>query len=140
MNDKFIQFFLDSRVSSKAELFHFIAGQANGVEQELLTELLVNRETVGSTLIADQIILPHLESDKVEKSQILFISLEEPIDWDEATGKVKLAIAILLKSDEEQEIKQQITRFTRTLADEEYLEDLANEKELASFYKKIREF
>ncbi|WP_086348012.1 PTS sugar transporter subunit IIA [Candidatus Enterococcus clewellii] len=140
MNDKFIQVFLDSRVSSKAELFHFIAGQANGVEQELLTELLVNRETVGSTLIADQIILPHLESDKVEKSQILFISLEEPIDWDEATGKVKLAIAILLKSDEEQEIKQQITRFTRTLADEEYLEDLANEKELASFYKKIREF
>lgn len=140
MNDKFIQVCLDSRFSSKAELFHFIAGQANGSEQELLTELLLSRETVGSTLIADQIILPHLESDKVEKSQILFISLEEPIDWDEATGKVKLAIAILLKSDEERKIKQQITRFTRTLADEEYLEDLANEKELASFYKKIREF
>lgn len=140
MNDKFIQVFIDSRISSKTELFHFIAGQANAAEQELLTGLLLNRETVGSTLIADQIILPHLESDKIDKSQILFISLEEPIEWDEVTGMVKLAIVILLKEDEEQEIKQRITSFTRTLADETYLEVLANEKDSESFYKKIRKF
>lgn len=140
MNDKFIQVFIDSRISSKTELFHFIAGQANAAEQELLTGLLLNRETVGSTLIADQIILPHLESDKIDKSQILFISLEETIEWDEVTGMVKLAIVILLKEDEEQEIKQRITSFTRTLADETYLEVLANEKDSESFYKKIRKF
>ena len=119
MNDKLIKVFFDSPLTSKAEVFELIAEQANPAKKTELYGLLQNREAVGSTLIAEKIVLPHLESDAVLKSQILLIKFRQEIHWDEQTGPVKLAIVIILKKQEEQAIKVAISQFTRTLADEE---------------------
>ncbi|MGG5317706.1 PTS sugar transporter subunit IIA [Enterococcus sp. AZ072] len=138
MNDKLIRVFFDSSLTSKTELFELIAEQANPEKKAELYKLLQNREAVGSTLIAEKVILPHLESEEVLESQILFIKLRQEIDWDEQTGPVQLAIVIILKKNEEQAIKVTISQFTRTLADEEYLAQLLLEKEAGQFEQMIR--
>lgn len=138
MNDKLIQVFFDSSLTSKAEVFQLIAEQANPAKKEELYSLLQNRETVGSTLIAEHIVLPHLESEAVLKSQVLFLKFRQEIDWGEQTGPVKLAIAIILKKQEEQAVKVAISQLTRTLADEEYLAELLLAEEPEAFNQLIR--
>ena len=114
MADNFIQVFLDRAFEEKEQVLNFIAEQANPLEKDYLVGLLKEREVVGSIFIAEQIILPHLESSRVESSRILFIKLRRELPWDDK-GNVKLAVVILLKKQEKQEIKLKISQFTRTL-------------------------
>mgnify|MGYP000370451437 FL=1 len=75
-------------------------------------------------MIAEHVILPHLESPKIKQSQVLLIRLAEPIDFDEKTSAVQLIITILLKSNESQVMKKKIAQFTRRLADDDFIEQL----------------
>ncbi|WP_313630553.1 PTS sugar transporter subunit IIA [Enterococcus devriesei] len=135
MNDDFYHVFLASELASKQEIHHFIASFANQQAVDELTALLADREAVGNTMIAEHVILPHLESPKIKQSQVLFIRLEEPVDLNQATPAVQLVITILLKSGETQAIKQRIAQFTRCLADEEFLAQLLTSKNEAAFYQ-----
>lgn len=135
MNDEFYQVFLASDLASKQEIYHFIASFANPQAIDELTDLLAHREEVGNTMIAEHVILPHLESPKIKQSQVLFIRLKEPVDLDLATPAIQLVITILLKSGETQATKQRIAKFTRCLADEEFLDQLLTSKNEAIFYQ-----
>ncbi|MDT2571448.1 PTS sugar transporter subunit IIA [Enterococcus raffinosus] len=139
MNDNFFQVFLDQPFIDKESIQRFIAEFANEAEAEELIALLKQREKVGNTMIAEHVILPHLESPKIKQSQVLLIRLADPLDFDEKTPEVKLIIAILLKSDESQEIKKQIAQFTRRLADDEFLEKLLIAENEAHFYQLLAE-
>lgn len=139
MNDNFFQVFLDQPFKDKELIQHFIAEFANEAEAEELIALLKQREKVGNTMIAEHVLLPHLESPKLKQSQVLLIRLAKPLDFDEKTLEVKLIIAILLKSDESQEIKKQIAQFTRRLADDEFLEKLLTAENEAHFYQLLAE-
>ncbi|MTD38700.1 PTS sugar transporter subunit IIA [Erwinia sp. CPCC 100877] len=136
MNDKLIEVFLNCDLKSSNELFEFIAAKAKVAAPALLIETLLEREAVGSLFITEQVILPHLESEQLLKSQVFFITFKQPLLW-KAGGTVKLAIVILLKTDEQPMIKRKIANLTRTFADEEYLQTLINEK-AAVFYQKIK--
>lgn len=124
MNDNFFQVFLDQPFKDKAHVQRFIAEFANPADLEELIDLLQQREKVGNTMIAEHVILPHLESPKIKQSQVLLIRLAEPIDFDEKTSAVQLIITILLKSNESQEMKKKIAQFTRRLADDDFIEQL----------------
>lgn len=124
MNDNFFQVFLDQPFKDKAHVQRFIAEFANPAEAEELIDLLQQREKVGNTMIAEHVILPHLESPKIKQSQVLLMRLAEPIDFDEKTPAVQLIITILLKSNESQETKKKIAQFTRCLADDDFIEQL----------------
>ena len=110
MNDNFFQVFLDQPFKDKAHVQRFIAEFANSAESEELIDLLQQREKVGNTMIAEHVILPHLESPKIKQSQVLLIRLAEPIDFDEKTSAVQLIITILLKSNESQVMKKKIDK------------------------------
>ena len=138
MNDELIQVFFDSPLTTKEEVFAHIAEQANPAKKDELYHLLLEREAVGSTMIAEEVILPHLESEDVANSQVLFIKFQQAIAWDEQTSPVKLAIVINLKKNEEQAIKVAISQITRTLADEDYLAQLLAAENAAEFSQRIR--
>lgn len=139
MNDNFFQVFLDQPFKDNESIQRFIAEFANEAESGELIALLKQREKVGNTMIAEHVILPHLESPKIKQSQVLLIRLADPLDFDEKTPEVKLIIAILLKIDESQEIKKQIAQFTRRLADDEFLEKLLTAENEAHFYQLLTE-
>lgn len=135
MNDNFFQFFLDQPFKDKAHVQRFIAEFANPADLEELIDLLQQREKVGNTMIAEHVILPHLESPKIKQSQVLLIRLAEPIDFDEKTSAVQLIITILLKSNESQEMKKKIAQFSRRLADDDFIEQLLSlENETAIYH------
>lgn len=135
MNDNFFQVFLDQPFKDKAHVQCFIAEFANPAESEELIDLLQQREKVGNTMIAEHVILPHLESPKIKQSQVLLIRLAEPIDFDEKTSAVQLIITILLKSNESQVMKKKIAQFTRRLADDDFIEQLLSlENETAIYH------
>lgn len=135
MNDNFFQVFLDQPFKDKAHVQRFIAEFANPADLEELIDLLQQREKVGNTMIAEHVILPHLESPKIKQSQVLLIRLAEPIDFDEKTSAVQLIITILLKSNESQVMKKKIAQFTRRLADDDFIEQLLRlENETAIYH------
>lgn len=139
MNDNFFSVFLDQRLTDKDQIQRFIAEFANSSEAEELIDLLKQREKVGNTMIAEHVILPHLESPKIQQSQVLLIRLAEPIDLDEETPEVQLVVTILLKSSESQEMKKQIAQFTRRLADDDFLAELLNVESEELFYQLLED-
>lgn len=139
MNANFFNVFLDQPLTDKDQIQRFIAELANPADAEELIDLLKQREKVGNTMIAEHVILPHLESPKIKQSQVLLIRLAEAIDLDEGTPEVQLIITILLKSDESQEIKKQIAQFTRRLADDDFLAELLNVEGEELFYQLLED-
>lgn len=139
MNDNFFTVYLNQPLTDRNQIQRFIADFANRAEAQELIALLQQREKVGNTMIAEHVILPHLESPKIKQSQILIVRLAEAVDFDEETPQVQLVITILLKSGESQEIKKKIAQFTRRLADEAFLEELLNIENVELFYQKLEE-
>lgn len=137
----FYQVYFDCELSTKEEVHSFISeivSQGNPIQKEEVIHQLNEREKIGSTLIAEHVMLPHIESDQIEKSQVLFIRLANPIEaWDSKTKDIRLLIVILLKKNESVQIKKEIALFTRTLADDEYINRLLNSHEKEEFIKEI---
>ena len=140
--NSFYQVYFNCELKTKKEVHSFISEivcQDDLSQKEKVINQLNEREKVGSTLIAEHVMLPHIESDQIKKSQILFIRLANPIlSWDVQTKDIRLLIVILLKENENRQIKKKISLFTRTLADEEYLKRLLTVSEKENFYKEIK--
>ena len=130
------QVFLNQELLSKQQVYQFIAETAAPLltpeEKKQIEESLVNREKMGSNQIAEQIVLPHLENALLKKSEIYLIGLKTEIqEWTADIKQVKLIIVILQK---------EISRFTRKLANEDFLEKLLRLKTETDFYKNIEKF
>lgn len=132
-NNVVYQSYFDSELETREDVFSFIAeivSEGEPTYKENIIAQLKQREALGSTYIAEHVLLPHVESNQVKKSQILFIRLARPIKkWDTQTKDIQLLIVILLKENENVRIKREIAAFTRSLADEEYIYRLLSMKE-----------
>jgi PTS system nitrogen regulatory IIA component len=139
--DSIYQVYFNCELKTKEEVYSFISEsvcQDQPLQKEEVINQLNEREKAGSTLIAEHVMLPHIESNQIKKSQIQFIRLANPIrSWDDQTKDICLLIVILLKENESVQIKKKITLFSRALADEEYLNRLLNCYEKESFIKEI---
>ncbi|QXE01890.1 PTS sugar transporter subunit IIA [Terribacillus sp. DMT04] len=141
-DDSFYQIYFNAALSTKNEVFAFLSNVAwldDPLQKEAIVKQLIQREGQGSMLIAEHVVLPHIESNKVEKSQIILIRLLHSIEfWDSETKDIRLIIGVLLKENEDVQIKQKIASFMRTLADEEYVDQLLTIEKEADFYKQIK--
>jgi PTS system fructose-specific IIA component len=138
MNDKHIKVYLNCDLKNADELLYFIAAKTPAIAPDDLVDSLLERETGGSLFIAEQVILPHLESELLTKSQVYFITLKQPFLWRSA-APVKMAIVILLKTAEQSQLKREIAQLAKSFADEAYLQDLMNENEVTTFYQKLKQ-
>ncbi|WP_062050769.1 PTS sugar transporter subunit IIA [Bacillus sp. JCM 19034] len=140
-SNSFYQVYFNCELETKEEVYSFISEMVcqDPSQKEEVVNQFNQREKVGSTLIAEHVMLPHIESNLIKKSQILFIRLANPIQsWDVQTKDIRLLIVLLLKENEDVQIKKKIASFTRTLADEQYVNRLLTINEKESFYKEIR--
>lgn len=135
------QMYFNCELNTKEEVHSFIAeiaGRDNSLSTEEVIQQLEDREKIGSTMIAEHVLLPHIESDQLERSQILFIRIAKPIEnWDFQTKNICLVIVILLKKNESVNMKKRIALFTRSLADEEYLDRLINSQDKEAFINEM---
>lgn len=135
------QAYFNCKLDTRDEVYSFIADivcQGDRSKKGEVIERLNEREKEGSILIAEHVMLPHIESDEIKESQIIFIRLAQPIrSWDSQTKDIHLLIVILLKGNENEHIKKRISLFTRTLADEAYLTRLLKISKKEKFYQEI---
>jgi fructose PTS system EIIA component len=142
LDDSLYQIYFNNALSTKNEVYTFLSNVAwldDSLQKEAIVQQLIQREGHGSMLIAEHVVLPHIESDKVSKSQIILIRLLHSIEsWDTDTKDIRLIIGVLLKENEDVQIKQKIASFMRALADEEYIDQLLTIEKEADFYKQIK--
>ncbi|MBP1042470.1 PTS sugar transporter subunit IIA [Vagococcus sp. BWB3-3] len=125
--------------SQAVELIGELGAQLTGVAgKPEIIKLLNEREAVGSTMIADHVLLPHIESASLKESRIIYLHLERPIPfWSETDKDIRLIIVILLKHNETMAIKKQISLAVRKLADEAFVETLINMETEGAFKKAL---
>lgn len=133
--------YFGSVLQTKEEVYSFISEivcQDNPIRKEEVIDQLYAREKVGSILIAEHVMLPHIESDQIKKSQILFIRLADPLpSWDDQTKNIQLFIVVILKKNESVSIKREMAVFIRSLADDEYVNRLLAIQDKESFIKEL---
>ncbi|TSB44838.1 PTS sugar transporter subunit IIA [Alkalicoccobacillus porphyridii] len=142
-NNSFYHVYVDMDLKTKEDVYSFISSLVSNDEasQKETIQQLNQREQAGSTLIAEHVMLPHLESTHIKKSEIVFIRLAEPIQtWDAETEDIRLLIVILLKENESAQIKKDIAAFTRTLADDDYVNQLVTIQDKDMLYKVIKKY
>lgn len=140
------QVYFNYALQNKDEVYSFISKLVSPhdfTQRKIVVDLLNERDKVGSTLIAEHILLPHIESSLIKKSQFIFLRLAHPIEsWGDREKDIRLLIIILLKRNETQQVKRKISLFTQALANEEYLHELLKVEEEVAFdeiIKKIQE-
>lgn len=132
------QSYFDCHFQTKKQVYEWITEHA-GQQKSKVIQQFEEREKAGSFLIAEHVVLPHIESEDINESQIMIFRLSKPIDWDQASTDIQLIIALVLKKDEEINIKKEIARFMRSLADEAFIDELLQAEETA-LYQKIIQF
>lgn len=130
---------------SNHEIYRLIAETVgeSALAAEEVVEAFLKRERIGDLQIAPQVLLPHFESGHLSKSKVIVIQMEENIQqWSNQLSDIRLVIAILMRTDEESEVKKVIIQLMRKLADDTFIERLlqANtEIELSTVLDSIKE-
>ncbi len=116
--------YLDKEFASKNDVLKFIDKvllEKKYVKEGFL-KALVEREELGSTVVAPYIGLPHAMNDAVLFSSIQVITLKNPIHWDEF-NKVRFILSVNIHEDD----TDRFINFFKRLADLEYNSDFWDE-------------
>lgn len=98
------QIYLDANFSSKLEALEFISKEAKqqGIvnsSTHVLKDFLL-REEEYSTAVQEGIAIPHAKSSAVLKPMLIFVKLNDEIDWESKDYKVKVIFAIMVPNED----------------------------------------
>lgn len=104
----------------------------NGIVDSIqnVKQALYEREQAGSTLITEQLALPHFKVDEVQEAVIIFVQLAKPIlDWEPGYSVDRFLCVVVPSADKKQDLEKLKNLFV-LLARDGILEKLSlNSKE-----------
>ncbi|MBO6852629.1 MAG: PTS sugar transporter subunit IIA [Marivivens sp.] len=107
--------------SSKKRLFQDlgeIAEQVYGVDAQIVTECLLEREILGPTGVGNGIALPHARLESVKDVCGIFVRLEKPLEFDAVDRQpVDLVFALFAPIDAGVDHLKALALVSRTLRD-----------------------
>ena len=139
------QIFLDENLSSKDAVISFIAEKSKllGItdDENGLYQKLWEREKEYPTAVLDLIAIPHVKSDLIKTSKLLFIRLTDAVDWDSPDGfKVKSVFVILVpEKDAGQKHLEILSKVAVSLLEEDFQSMIMNMKTGDELIKYIKE-
>ena len=139
------QIFLDENLSSKDAVISFIAEKSKllGItdDENGLYQKLWEREKEYPTAVLDLIAIPHVKSDLIKTSKLLFIRLTDAVDWDSPDGfKVKSVFVILVpEKDAGQKHLEILSKVAVSLLEEDFQSMILNMKNGNELIKYIKE-
>ena len=86
---------VDSKKQALQELSSF-AAKLTGVEEQIIFEVLLERERLGTTGVGKGIAIPHAKLDNVKQLCGIFARLDTPIDFDAIDDQPVDLIFVLL--------------------------------------------
>lgn len=78
---------------------------------------VLEREKTAATDIGKGFALPHGKSDFINRSAVVFISLDKPIKWNESGEYIDLIFLLAIDMSESEETKQTIIKFYKSIVD-----------------------
>lgn len=84
-----------------------------------LTQALREREKIGSTRLADKLVMPHVVMPTIADSYIIVSQLESPIEWFD-NHSVDTGTFLIVKGNDET-----ISNFVVHMADDSFVEQLS---------------
>ncbi|MBM0046894.1 PTS sugar transporter subunit IIA [Anaerococcus sp. mt242] len=133
---------IDLDLETKEEVLDFLSKKACELsitgDSQAIKEDLINREEEMSTALVEPLAIPHAKSKNVFKNTIIFLRLNNMIDWSET--KVKIIIGIFSKKEGGDHIDT-LANLSRKLIDREFIEFLetANVEEIYEQLKEVGE-
>ena len=94
--------FLNEKLTSQEEVFHFIAQNAVALgvsaDENAVYNGLVEREQQGTTGMMDGFAIPHAKSSAITTPKIVIVRLSDGIDWNSIDGEAGTTHLKLLAS------------------------------------------
>lgn len=116
------------------------ARRTYGLEAELVTERLMQREKLGSTASGGGIAIPHAHVPGVQAAMGLFARLKRPVPFDAADGQcVDLILAVLTPEDSLGDHLRALAQASRLLADRELQQKLRKTSDAKALYALLTE-
>ncbi|WEV40148.1 fructose-specific PTS transporter subunit EIIC [Lactobacillus sp. ESL0681] len=120
-------------VNSRDEALKYLANMA--VENNLATDSekvfdsYITREKEGSTGMTDGFAIPHAQSAVINKSAMLVLKLEHPIDWRSLDGKqTEIVISFLIPQVDSNEHLKYLSNTAKLLTHEDFIAELKSAK------------
>lgn len=113
--------FLNKKFKSKDEIFNHAKKIIKEIKtiKEGVIESIVDREKVGSTIIAKNVALPHSNPHLSDKTHMIFYTLDKPIKWDNSNYVQVVILFVLSISDNKKDLE-------RFISIHEYMSDYKN--------------
>lgn len=130
----FKKLLFDFEVTTKNELFDAIVRYMSSLNivksSSVLIEELHQREIIGNSMIAEAVALPHIESQNIKESTVIFVRLQKPIKgWDSKNNSASVFLFLLIKENETQTLLQPVKALMKLLADDKTIATLVNGNE-----------
>lgn len=129
----------DLKLSSKDQIFDFLSQKAKELniasDSDKIKNDLLEREKIMSTALVEPLAIPHAKSSIVNKNTIIFLRLNQSIDWEGVD--VKIVIGIFSKSEGGDHIET-LANLSRKLVDKEFIKFLETENR-DKIYEKLKD-
>ncbi|MGT2790848.1 BglG family transcription antiterminator [Streptococcus ictaluri] len=131
--------YLRQQLLDKEAAISFLVEQGSTVNNASPRYLasIIAREAMGSTSVCTGVALPHAAPEHVSQSQLMLMSLEEPILW--GTNWVSLIILIAIKEGEEERYKDALIYLYSKIDDRDFIDTLAKMEDEDLFMKTLFE-
>jgi PTS system nitrogen regulatory IIA component len=126
------------KVNNKKQAIHEIAAKAaelTGRNERTISEILLQREKLGSTGIGNGIAIPHGKLPKLDKLFGLFARLDRPIDFEALDGQsVDLIFLLLAPEEAGADHLKALARVARLLRDPDIAHKLRESRNAQALY------
>lgn len=126
---------LDIEASSRDRLLQEIARhmeREHGMPQDWVFQSLSRREKVGSTAIGEGVAIPHARIKNLQRIQLAYIRLSQPIPFDAPDGKpVSDILVILVPKEATEEHLRILSEVTQMFSEPQFRQQLRNCSEAA---------
>ncbi len=111
------------------------AARISGLDQALIEESLLQRESLGSTGLGGGIAIPHCKLDGIDHVICLFAHLEKPIEFQALDEEpVDLVFVLLAPQSAGADHLKALARISRILRDSSTVENLRSSHDATALY------
>lgn len=113
--------------------------QYSGLDEHKLCEMFLDREALDSTGFGNCVAIPHAKIMGLKEAFIGIFRFSEPVEWEAIDDEpVQVAIALVMPGEAENNTHIQVlSKFSRKLMDDEFIETLLEEKNPDKMYNFI---
>jgi nitrogen PTS system EIIA component len=119
---------LDMEVSSRDSLLQEIARhmeREHGMPQDWVFQSLSRREKIGSTALGEGVAIPHARIKDLQRIQLAYIRLRQPIPFDAPDDKpVSDILVILVPKEATEEHLRILSEVTQMFSDQQFRQQL----------------